>query len=225
MIGKKSLLEDPIFQTLVAAISATVARLGNLRTSKAYEQANAEIEARLDELIGLKYDQIRYLDDDFILDLLTVNEILDIQRLWYLAVLIDARGQIQISQGNQKEGFANRLRALGLLIEVAFSTKEPIDEVDSKIHVNAKDLWESIPEEILFSLYDLWERRGAYSKALSALDHMLVISSERHEILRERQLFLQRLTRKGEEDLHQGNLTLAQVMSAIDQSPSTLTHL
>ncbi len=211
MIKKKSLLEDPIFQTLVAAIAATIARLANLRATGAYEQASAEIEAQLNELIGLKYDQIRYLDDEFILDLLTVNEILDVQRLWYLAVLIDARGDILISKGQRKEGVANRLRALGLFIEVAFSATETINEVNAQIDVIAKDLWDSLPEETLFSLYDLWEHRCAYAKALSAFDRLFEISREYQELIHERKLFLQRLSRKSEQDLRGGNLTLAQI--------------
>lgn len=200
MIKKKSLLEDPIFQTLVAAIAATVAKIANLKAIGAYGQASAEIEARLNELIGLKYDQIRYLDDDFILDLLTVNEILDVQRLWYLAVLIDARGEILISQGNRIEGLENRLRAIRLLIEVAFSTTESIDDVDAQIDVIAKDIWRNLPEETLFSLYDLWERRGVYVKALSALDQLIKISDAHDELVQERREFLQRMNRKTEDN-------------------------
>lgn len=200
MIKKKSLLEDPIFQTLVAAIAATVAKIANLKAIGAYGQASAEIEARLEDLIGLKYDQIRYLDDDFILDLLTVNEILDVQRLWYLAVLIDARGEILISQGNRIEGLENRLRAIRLLIEVAFSTTESIDDVDAQIDVIAKDIWRNLPEETLFSLYDLWERRGVYVKALSALDQLIKISDAHDELVQERREFLQRMNRKTEDN-------------------------
>ena len=219
MIKKTSLLEDPIFQTLVTAIAATVAKIANLRAMGAYGQASEEIEARLDELIGLKYDQLRYLDDDFILDLLTVNEILDVQRLWYLAVLIDARGEILISQGKQTEGLENRLRAIRLLIEVAFSISEPIDDVNTQIDVIAKDLWINLPEETLFSLYDLWERRGFYLKALSALDHLIKISNADNELFQERQEFLQRLSSLAEEDLRKGNLTIAEVQAALLDKP------
>ena len=200
MTKKKSLLEDPIFQNLVTAIAATVARLTNLRTSGAYQEASAEIETRLDELIGFKYDQIRYLDDEFILDLLTVNDFLDVQRLWYLAILINARGEIQNSLGNKNEGLANRLRALNLFAEVAFSTSESIDEVDAQIDLITNDLWEHLPEETLFSLYDLWEKRGVYDKALTALDQLIKISGGNQELVQERERFIRRLMIKTEKD-------------------------
>ena len=200
MTKKKSLLEDPIFQNLVTAIAATVARLTNLRTSGAYQEASAEIETRLDELIGFKYDQIRYLDDEFILDLLTVNDFLDVQRLWYLAILINARGEIQNSLGNKNEGLANRLRALNLFAEVAFSTSESIDEVDAQIDLITNDLWEHLPEETLFSLYDLWEKRGVYDKVLTALDQLIKISGGNQELVQERERFIRRLMIKTEKD-------------------------
>ena len=200
MTKKKSLLEDPIFQNLVTAIAATVARLTNLRTSGAYQEASAEIETRLDELIGFKYDQIRYLDDEFILDLLTVNDFLDVQRLWYLAILINARGEIQNSLGNKNEGLANRLRALNLFVEVAFSTPESIDEVDAQIDLITNDLWEHLPEETLFSLYDLWEKRGVNDKALTTLDQLIKISGGNQELVQERERFIRRLMIKTEKD-------------------------
>lgn len=216
MIEKKSLLEDPIFQNLVAAIATIVARLANLRSLGAYQEANAEIDSRLDELIGLKYDQIRYLDDKFILDLLTVNDILDVQRLWYLVILINARGEIQNSLGNGHEGLANRLRALPLLVEVAFSTSEAIDEVNAQIDLIANDLWEHLSEETLFSLFDLWEKRGTYAKALSALDQLVKISGENQDLILEREGFIRRLMVKTEEELWKGNLTPEHVQEVLN---------
>jgi len=214
---KRSLLEDTIFQTLLSAIAATIARLANLEKAGAYEQAHNEIEARLEELIGLKYNQIRYLDDDFILDLLTVNEFLDLQRLWYLAALIDARGKILSTQGHRKDGIDCRLRALGLYIEVAFATINPINEVDGQIDVILVDLWDILSEEILFSLFDLWERRGAYAKALATLDHLIEITRQNSDLLDERRNYLHRISQKLEGDLLKGDLTLPQVIAELNK--------
>lgn len=216
MVKKKSLLEDSIFQTLVAAIAATIARLANLRAAGAYKQAHEEIEAHLDDLIGLKYDQIRYLDDQFILDLLTVNEFLDVQRLWYLAALINARGEILAAQGKREEGVENQLRALGFFVEVAFAAAEPISEVDQKIKKIAGDLWTDLPEETLFSLYDLWEQHGSYTQALASLDRLLEITANNPDLVHERRSYLQRLSRKTAEELKKGDLTLDQVSIALN---------
>ena len=221
MVNKKSLLEDPIFQNLFAAIAATIARLVNLRTAGAYDQAYAEIEAHLDELIGLKYNQIRYLDDDFILDLLTVNDIIDVERLWYMAALIDTRGEILTAQGHREEGQDCRLRALGFFIDVAFSTAEPIIEVDEKIDGIANRLWLELPEEVLFSLYSLYELRGAYDRALAALDRLIEGSGDNPDLVDERRQYLQRLSRKADEEINSGNLSLSQAKSLTSHKPKT----
>jgi tetratricopeptide (TPR) repeat protein len=213
-MAKKSLLEDPIFQTLVAAIAAMVARLANLKNAGAYEQALAEIDQRLDELIGLKYDQIRYLGDGFLLDLVTVNDFLDVQRLWFTAALIEARGEIQAARGQHQQALADRSRALGFFIEVSFSADELIAEVEEKIQAIADALWQELPEEILFSLYDLWERRGRYAHALTALDQLLEVTASDPDLVRERQDFLLRLSKKTSAALQEGGLTNDQVNAA-----------
>jgi tetratricopeptide (TPR) repeat protein len=200
MAGKRSLLEDPIFQTLIAAVAATIARLEKLLAVGRYQEAVSEIEAHLDDLVGLNYNQIRYLDDDFIFGLLTVNEFLDWQRLWYVAELINAYGEILTRQGKSKEGGDCRLRALSFFIEVAFATDDGIEEVDDRINEIAGDLWMDLPEEILFNLFGLYERRGAYDQALHAVDRLIEVSRGAPELLEERGMLIRRLSQEPEMD-------------------------
>jgi tetratricopeptide (TPR) repeat protein len=195
MAGKKSLLNDPIFQTLITAIAATIARLAKLKAAGAYKEALAEIEAQLEDLIGLNTNQIRYMDDEFIYELLTVNEFLDFQRLWFIAALMDAYGGILTAQGRRQDGRDCRMRALSFFIETALSTDEDIAEVNEKIDEMADELWGSLSEETLFNLYGLYEWRGAYDKALNAIDRLVEISQEAPELVEERQQFLLRRKR------------------------------
>jgi len=192
MVKKKSLLEDPIFQTLVAAIAATMARLANLRGAGLYAEAQSEIDKRLDELIGLKSDQLKQLSDEFILDVLTVNEILDLQRLWYVAELLESLGEIQAVLGRNSESVEIRSRALDFLIEVAFNSSEPISEVDKRIDAIAKGLWKNLSEETLFSLFGYYEKSGDHPRTLSAIDQLLVITHSHPDLVMERDAYLQR---------------------------------
>jgi hypothetical protein len=198
MVKKKSLLEDPIFQTLVAAIAATMARLANLKGAGFYAEAQSEIDKRLDELLGLKSDQLKQLSDEFILDILTVNEILDLQRLWYVAELIDSLGEIQAAQGRKSECLDSRSRALDFLIEVAFSSSEPIPEVNQRIDAIVKDLWVNLSEETLFSLFSYYEKHGDHPSALLAIDQLLVITHNHPDLVMERDAYIQRLSQDAE---------------------------
>jgi tetratricopeptide (TPR) repeat protein len=211
MIKKKSLLEDPIFQTLVAAISAAIARLTNLKTAGLYQEAHQEIDNRLEEIIGLKSDQLQHLGDAFIIDLLTVNEFLDVERLWYVAELIQAEGEIKITQGRLSEGQENQTRALGFFIEVAFAAGENLPQIHERIDSLFDRLHEKVPEEILFSLYDYYDQRGDYARALSALNQALVISRDNPDLVLEKKAYLQRLSQKTDEELERGDLTRGQI--------------
>jgi hypothetical protein len=60
---KKSLSSDPIFQTLVGAITAMIARITQLQVAGSYQQALQEINNELEELVGMKTDQLDSLSN------------------------------------------------------------------------------------------------------------------------------------------------------------------
>jgi hypothetical protein len=211
MSKKSSILEDPIFQTLVGAISAFVARIAKLQVAGSYAQALDEIDQALEDLIGLKSNQLLSLTDVFILDLLTVNEYLDIQRLWYLAELINAEGEIKRAQGLKSTGFKNQVRAMGFFLETAFASQATIPQVDAQINALFSRLSEELSEDLLFNLFDHFDRRGNYLNAVTSLDLMLAITNQISEIQAERTKYLQQLLQIPESELNIGGLTIAEV--------------
>ena len=68
---KSSLSEDTLLRMLVTAIASTIARIAMLRTAGNYQQALREIDQNLEELLGLKADLVRQLDDTNIVEMLT----------------------------------------------------------------------------------------------------------------------------------------------------------
>ncbi len=60
---KTSLSEDTLLRMLVAAIAEIVARLALLRSAGNYQKALEVIDQNLEELLGLKADLVRQLDD------------------------------------------------------------------------------------------------------------------------------------------------------------------
>jgi len=215
MAKKTSLLEDPIFQTLVAAIAGMMAKLGGLKDAGLFKEAYNEIDKSLHELVGLKLNQLSQLSDAFILELLTVNDFLDVERLWYVSELIQAGGEIQMLQGRQSEGEASLIRSLNFLIEVAFAVTENIPELYQrmdKLFVMLKDV---LPEETLFSLNDFYEQRGEYAKAAQAIERMSEISENYQEVQVEKRAFYLRLQGKSDGELSQGGMVRSEVVKAL----------
>jgi hypothetical protein len=211
MRKKTSLLEDTLFQILIAAITETLAKLANLKTAGFYQEAQDAIEHDLEELLGLKADLVRRLSDEHIIEMLTINEVLDVGRLHYVAELFREEGEIQKLQGKTMEGRASQIRALNLFLEVAFATRDLHSGISERIDALFESLKDFLPEETLFTLFDYFEQQGAFAKAESAVNQMLVVTHQNPEIIFEKQKFYRRLLKKSDAEIEAGGLTRLEI--------------
>jgi hypothetical protein len=211
MRKKTSLLEDTLFQILIAAITETLAKLANLKTAGFYQEAQDAIEHDLEELLGLKADLVRRLSDEHIIEMLTINEVLDVGRLHYVAELFREEGEIQKLQGKTMQGRASQIRALNLFLEVAFATRDLHSGISERIDALFESLKDFLPEETLFTLFDYFEQQGAFAKAESAVNQMLVVTHQNPEIIFEKQKFYRRLLKKSDAEIEAGGLTRLEI--------------
>ena len=214
---KASLLEDNLLQTLIAAITQTLARLVNLKTAGFYQQASEEIDAELEKLLGLKADLVRRLSDLHIVEMLTVNEVLDIGRLIYVAELFREDGEIQELQGKSIEGQTSQIRALNLLLEASYASHHKFPTVNQQITRLLATLYNALPEDTLFTVFDYFENRGQFADAERALGQMLEITHQNPEILTEKKNFYERLLEKPDHELNIGNLSRSHILQKIEQ--------
>jgi tetratricopeptide (TPR) repeat protein len=211
---KSSLSEDTLLRMLVAAISETVARLALLRTVGNYTQSMEIIDQNLEELLGLKADLIRQLDDKHIVEMLTINDILDYGRLFYVAELFQQEAEIHLAQGDAQPAKISQIRALNLFLEVGFAVENEFLEADDQIDELFESLGKNAPAETLFTLFDYYEQTGEYARAESAINLMLQITGNDLEILAVKQSFYERLLAESDEELEAGGLTREQIQSA-----------
>ena len=117
---KSTLSEDTLLRLLIGALAATVAKLLSLRTAGEFREAQQVIDNELEELLGLKANLVRQLDDQKIVEMLTVNEYLDVGRLYHVAELFRLEAEIHLDQGQKELAKISQLRALKLFVEVGF---------------------------------------------------------------------------------------------------------
>jgi len=204
---KSSLSEDTLLRMLVAAIAETIARLAMLRTAGNYQQASEIIDQNLEELLGLKADLVRQLDDKHIVDMLTTNGILDFGRLYYVAELFRQEAEIRATRGDAERERASQIRALNLFLEVGFAVENEFPEADERIDELFDILGENIPEDTLFTLFDYYEQVGVFDRAEAAINLMLQITDNNSEIAAEKRTFYERLLTESEEEIEAGGLT------------------
>jgi hypothetical protein len=192
---------------LVTAISETVARLANLRTVGNYEKSFEVIDQNLEELLGLKADLVRQLDDKQILDMLTVNEYLDVARLYHVAELFRLEGEIYRDQGQTELAQISQTRALNLFVEVGFAVENEFLEADDHIDELFDELGKDTPEDSLYTIFDYYEQVGAYDRAEIAIDLMLQRTENNPDILMEKRAFYNRLLEESDAELEEGNVS------------------
>jgi hypothetical protein len=203
---KSSLSEDTLLRQLVAALAETFARLANLRTVGSYQQALAVIDQNLEELLGLKADLVRQLDDHKIVEMLTTNDFLDVGRLYSVAEIFRQEAQIRLDQGQHTQAQLSQQRALNLFLEVGFAVENEFLEADDRIDELFDTLGTNIPEDVLFSAFDYYEQVGAYQRAERSIDLMLQATAHNPDILAEKRAFYTRLMAENDDELSEGGL-------------------
>lgn len=210
---KSSLSEDTLLRMLVSAIAETIARLAQLKTAGYYQEAIEVIDHNLEELLGLKADLVRQLDDQHIIDMLTTNGVLDFARLYYVAELFRQEGKIHAQRRDQKRKHSSQIRALNLFIEVGFSVENEFLEADDHIDELFDSLGKDITEDTLFKLFDYYEQVGAFDRAEEAMNLMLEITENNPDILTEQRNFYQRLLAESDEELEAGGISREKIES------------
>lgn len=191
-----------------------LAHILGLRKSAQYDQAQLAVDEALETLLGLRADLLHRLEDEKILDALTIQGHLDEERLLLVAELYHQQGEIWSSQGQPDLAIQSFRRALNFYLEAAFhvtadeqqSLVEPIDGLSQKLGI------EALPEDLVYSLFTYYEAAGFYSKADDTLMVLRQLPYQGFDMQVECLEFYRRLLRKPETALQQGGLSRQDVL-------------
>jgi hypothetical protein len=166
--------EDYILRMINQAILALL-YLARLRKSRQYQQAQQVIDQSLEELLGLRADLLKQLDDEVIFRMLTMHEQLDIERVEVIADLFKVEGDILVDQNRQAEGMQSYLRALNFYLEAGLSDQpgKLSPALTQKIESLAglPDIM-PLPDDIQWSLFNYYELYAEYAKADATLTEL-----------------------------------------------------
>lgn len=155
------LTEDYLMRMINQAVAALLQAIG-LKKAGQYRQAQEAIDQAVEQLVGLRADLVRRLDDQSLIESLTRRGTAEAPRLELLGDLFKEEGEILATQGRTQEGLLSTLRALHFYIESALSQKANISsDLDGKISTLDATLSNShLPEESLYILLAYYEQRG-----------------------------------------------------------------
>ncbi len=216
MPGKVMLTEDYIIRMITTVLNA-LKRIVGLKTIGQYEEAQALIDQILGELLGMRPDLIKRLDDATLFASLTVQGKPDGRRMAAAGLLFQQEGEILAAQGHPEEAFQSSVRGLNFLLEASFSEMAPDADLHRAIDQLVGELQGyELPGDTSYSLFCYYEENGRYQQADDALKAMQSDPVERQAVMKERSSFYNRLLEKSDGELERGGISRLQVIEALN---------
>src|SRR3972149_4424332 len=165
------LTEDYIMRMISQAVLALL-HITRLRQAKQYQQAQQAIDQSLEQLLGLRANLLKQLDDEVIFRMLTVQDQLDVERVVMLGELFKVEGDILADQDRLAEGKQCYLRALtfyleaGLTDQMVSTSLALTQKVES---LASQPVILPLPDDTQWSLFNYYELSADFEKADAAL--------------------------------------------------------
>jgi hypothetical protein len=133
-------IEDYILRQIAFATVVIAKVLGLSKTGK-HNEAYEMIDQTIEELLGLDASIVKQMDDAGLVSLLTSFQVIDSGKLFALADLFKAEGDVLASQERNQESQQSYQRALNLFH--IFSSHHP-DSLETDIQVRINELQEKL---------------------------------------------------------------------------------
>jgi len=118
------MFRDDHILRMIEQATAAIARIIGLKDARRYPQALAEIDQTLQRFWGLSSDTVGLMSAEALMALARRGERLDIGKLVVLTDLLQAEGDVYAAQDMTPWSADRYLKALDLLLELAFLSDE-----------------------------------------------------------------------------------------------------
>ena len=212
------LTEDYVMR-MINQMVAVLAKLIGLKDAGQYQSAQQVIDQSLEQLLGLKPELLKHMDDSSILNLLTSQGELGIERLYLLAELYRHEGDILKAQNRTQEAVSDYQRALHFYLQVAVKQEhQELSQLKQMIVDLTVELEEDeIPIEILYQLFDFFERNGEFALVEDVIARLLQSSEAGHQIIPDIITYYEQLLESSEADWGSINLSRSQVEQNLER--------
>jgi hypothetical protein len=204
--------EDYIVRQIMQFVSV-MAKIMGLKMAGQYQVALEVIDQSLGELLGINADIVNLLDDESLYKVLTINAVLDLERLRNIAELYKEKGDIFNLQNNKLESDNCYLRSLNYYLLIS-NNKQPSQLFDLSQKINEliiKLVNYDLPEKTHLDLFCYYENEGEYAKAENILAKLISNPKGNVDLRDEMISFYQRLLLVKQKELSAVGMTKKQI--------------
>jgi predicted negative regulator of RcsB-dependent stress response len=128
------LFEDYVLRQ-ISLLVAVLAKIAGLKQAGSYQQAYKMIDQTIEETLGLNATIVKQLDDASLMELLSTENGLDLGRIFVLAGLLEAEGDLLLAQHRSQASRERYQHALNLLMELSGRSIPGLEkEIPTKIN-------------------------------------------------------------------------------------------
>jgi tetratricopeptide (TPR) repeat protein len=204
---------------MIRQATAVFARVIGLKSVGQYQEALQVIDQTLEQLFGMDAEIIKLLDDESVYKIFMKNEVLDLEKLGFIADLFKEEGDIQKLQNQNNESINCYIRSLNyyLMISINSETSRPI-ELSQKIgEVLQKLDAYYFEEKTLLNLFCYYENAREFAKADNMLSRLAARNDSKANVVDEMKSFYKRLIEKSPKELAAGGMSRTQIRNKLKE--------
>ncbi len=210
--------EDYIIR-MVRQATAVLASIIGLKSTGQYQEALQDIDQALEQLLGMDTKLIRLLDDESVYKILTKNDVMDLEKLGFLADLFKEEGDIQKLQNQNNESINCYIRSLNYYLMISINSKASRSiELSQKINELLQKLEPyNFEEKTLLNLFCYYENTEEFAKADNMLSRLAARNNSDANAVDEMRSFYKRLMEKSLEELAAGGMSRVQIRNKLKE--------
>ncbi len=213
------LTEDYLMRYLRIA-TAALAEMFGLRAAGLDQDALFLLDRTLEQLLGLRIDLIRSMASRDLFNLLAEQDRLDPALLATAGDLFGGEGDLLNRLDRPIDALACSIHSLSLYLEAWFQGARE-EDMEQKIEVAITGLQDqTLPEELLFSIFSYHREKGDDGGAFGDLADLLAISGYQPDLASLAREYYTELLGKPDQDLVQADLSRAEIQQAVDNLDS-----
>lgn len=214
-----------LIKKIIEKFKAALAEIEYLTNDKKYDEIIVVIDATLTDLFRLNLNSFNSLTEQYLLEMLKVNDRVDADRCVIISILLAKQAEVLDLQGDENKSHFINSKALSLLLEAYLSNDVPelvefYSEIP-KLHKKIEDF--EISNKINLKLYKYYEAKNNFSKAEDIIFDILDSSTYPEDLINEALSFYERISLMSDDVLSEGGLPREELKTAISYLNTKLT--
>ena len=213
------MLTEDYFMRMINQMLAVLTQILYHREAGQYQEAQILIDQSLEQLLGVRPDLLKQMDDASVLHLLTTQGELVPDRLAMVADLYKLEGDLLADQNQNHEAIQDYLRALTFYLKISLEERDQgLSELDNKIDALYQKLsGHEIPTNVLYQLFDYYESQGDYARVEVQITSLLKRDDQILEILPGIINYYDMRLKMSDQELIAGGISRAEVETRLDR--------